>query len=68
MAIHRLQFGINRQIGLLDLAAGTPHLIRLRFTALLLPIRHGWSSSLAGYLHCFSSAWPYVVDVRDGSD
>jgi hypothetical protein len=45
MAVHRLQFDIHRQIGLLGLAAVTPHLVRLRFTAPLLLICHGWSSS-----------------------
>jgi len=55
MAVHRLQFDIHRQIDLLGLAAVTPHLVRLRFTALLLLICHGWSS-------CFLTASREAAD------
>jgi hypothetical protein len=44
MAVDRLQFGIDCQIGLVGLAAAVPHLTRLRLPALSSSIRHGWSS------------------------
>jgi hypothetical protein len=46
MALNRLQFGIDCQIGLVVLAAAIPHLTGPAFTALFLSIWHSQSSFL----------------------